>query len=749
MLRTAARTTLRASFYRPTAVRPAAAAFSSSPLRPNATPDWEQLVGGKAKIAYRKAEYEEKYVAALEAKAKEQGVSVDDLKASAAAKANVTERMGSAPRAGLGPVEAGSMDTRKTPDELKEPDVVKPLPSAEQDAQKTQAAPVGKQGEQPVKPLHEIMDLSKVPDLDAPALSQVWTTYHQAKGFLSAAIPTETYLRLVNAARKYPMFVLPLTRKAELPEGQEAETATEMHLLEWALLPQPTTVTEPVPAPSTVLFTPLAEYKARQSWAQPYLILTHYTDLSASHGVVLMRGEISSNVALNATDAQVLAVRMQLFYNDQGKNGEIEQARRNLLRAFHETPEQFSVDELIRIAGHDELHLFTLADLLDKLTSTLSHAAAQAGPVASRSLNLTSSTLHNGWDFIQHSDNPAAQAIVSVLTDPRIEQYYNKAIDLALRNAPLLISVVGLVLHLIIGDQIRRRDARKQQSRLLQLRADSLNMADYGLGTPSAAAAGGAKRRADDYGLVEVQWGREKIRVPLPPPQSPLSTLKAALYNITGVPPDHQKLIFSGAVLKDDLAPLSAYQLVDTDVAAAPDAGQDKPKSFWDSWSFLRSDKQKKLKKLIMLGSKDVSARVDDRLSNRKDLADLAAAEAAAPAEAKVDDEPTVQRRIREISTERLAELEPRVEAVEAYIAQEQRKKAGQAVEGEELSAPQPRTLLFLSETLLQGLLRLDSIEVPSTYMAARGERKDAVKRVQAVLDRVDAAKEAMKALGQ
>lgn len=31
-----------------------------------------------------------------------------------------------------------------------------------------------------------------------------------------------------------------------------------------------------------------------------------------------------------------------------------------------------------------------------------------------------------------------------------------------------------------------------------------------------------------------------------------------------------------------------------------------------------------------MLGSKDVSARVDDRLAQRKDLADLAAADAAA-----------------------------------------------------------------------------------------------------------------------
>lgn len=61
-----------------------------------------------------------------------------------------------------------------------------------------------------------------------------------------------------------------------------------------------------------------------------------------------MRGEITPNVALNSTDAQVLAVRMQLFYNDSGKDGSIERQRRELLRSFHETPDQFDVEKLIK-----------------------------------------------------------------------------------------------------------------------------------------------------------------------------------------------------------------------------------------------------------------------------------------------------------------------------------------------------------------------------------------------------------------
>ena len=119
---------------------------------------------------------------------------------------------------------------------------------------------------------------------------------------------------------------------------------------EWAFLPPPPNISEPVSAPSTVLFTPLAEYKSRAAFAQPYLILSHYTDLSLSHNVVLMRGEISDNVALNAVDAQVLTVRLQLFYNPSGAGGEVEKGRSAMLASFHEKPEDFDLDKLVKTA---------------------------------------------------------------------------------------------------------------------------------------------------------------------------------------------------------------------------------------------------------------------------------------------------------------------------------------------------------------------------------------------------------------
>lgn len=70
------------------------------------------------------------------------------------------------------------------------------------------------------------------------------------------------------------------------------------------------------------MYTPLAEYKLRQSFAQPTLILTHYTDLSDSHGIVLMRGDITTSSPnetkqggkISATDAQLLVLRLVFFF---------------------------------------------------------------------------------------------------------------------------------------------------------------------------------------------------------------------------------------------------------------------------------------------------------------------------------------------------------------------------------------------------------------------------------------------------
>ncbi|PWN51722.1 hypothetical protein IE53DRAFT_392982, partial [Violaceomyces palustris] len=252
------------------------------------------------------------------------------------------------------------------------------------------------------QPLSKILDISKLSDQPASKISELWTGYHTLKNKLSAVIPTETYKELITNAKKYPQFVLPLPRK--IVGGEETENVApgevkqgyEMQFMEWGFLPAPknpfgSSRATCNPIATTVLFTPLAEYKLRQEFAQPLLVLTHYTDLSASKGIVLMRGEITSSSEqeqaqtlstteeeepvdrgregrMSMQDAQLLVMCLQRFYlsrmgsasassssssetnSTSSSPSSSPEERLNLLEVFHRQPEQFRVDELVKAA---------------------------------------------------------------------------------------------------------------------------------------------------------------------------------------------------------------------------------------------------------------------------------------------------------------------------------------------------------------------------------------------------------------
>lgn len=157
-----------------------------------------------------------------------------------------------------------------------------------------------------------------------------------------------------------------------------------MYFLQWAFLPAPESGGPPA---STVLFTPLAEYKLRQEFAQPLLVMTHYPDLAKDTSLVLMRGEITDVAGARAaptgvaaamaarargasveeqarlsaplqTDAKftvanagLLASMLQRFYLSQegqahGSSTSGEQ-RRDLLDKFQNRPGEFDVEALL------------------------------------------------------------------------------------------------------------------------------------------------------------------------------------------------------------------------------------------------------------------------------------------------------------------------------------------------------------------------------------------------------------------
>jgi len=256
----------------------------------------------------------------------------------------------------------------------------KGISTAEARREPVGASPIRKDSS-PVKPLSTILNVPKIlaSPHTAEQISALWTAYHVARpGCLSAVIPLSTYEEMITAAKDFPTFIIPLTR-ANSVEDEDASHATaqqkshEFYFLEWgmheippdhhAVLDFPLTVardsksSQPNPHTSTVLFTPLAEYKLRQSFATPWLVITHHTDLAQSHGVVLMRGEITpstsnpSSFSVRASDAQVLALALQKFYLKTKVNAR----GAELLRQFHRAPSEFQWENVVEYLDHGAL----------------------------------------------------------------------------------------------------------------------------------------------------------------------------------------------------------------------------------------------------------------------------------------------------------------------------------------------------------------------------------------------------------
>ncbi|KAI1132112.1 ATP11 protein-domain-containing protein [Nemania abortiva] len=213
--------------------------------------------------------------------------------------------------------------------------------------QTSRPAPSRSTAQGAVKPLSEILDLPKARELPAKELSEVWRLCHaSSSNSLCAVIPTPTYQALERTARAHPAFVLPVPR-----EGQGAE----IHFLQW--------VFDAVSGTSTVLFTQLAEFKARGEFAQPHTSVTHYADYGdasglgsgagtgtglsheGNQGVVLMTGSVVEGRGASVDDGQLLVMLLQRFYGEEGLGGDA--AKRKLLTDFTKGDSDFSVEKLV------------------------------------------------------------------------------------------------------------------------------------------------------------------------------------------------------------------------------------------------------------------------------------------------------------------------------------------------------------------------------------------------------------------
>ncbi|KAI0042000.1 ATP11-domain-containing protein, partial [Auriscalpium vulgare] len=320
-------------------------------------------------------DYAAKYARKLEERAQKEGVTVDDLRIrlKEEERERAKDRLAKAAEAAARTAEASG-----------------PSPSSPASQKSQGRLSVGtslRQDSSPVKPLSSILNLDRL--LQTPhtsaQVSALWTAFHASRsggtgrGFICASVPRQLYDSLLEGGQKYKQFVIPIPRAN--PEDA-AEKSYEFFVLQWDVRAAPPTPVAgltgdmpflygtPPPAPSatkenprtaTIIFTPLLEYKQRQSFATPYFVLTFYSDLASSHDLVLMRGEITPAAArdgqqggsylLSQQDAQMLAMGMQKFYvwNDGEKGAQ----RRRLLEDFHERPEDFQWSELLKHAGVD------------------------------------------------------------------------------------------------------------------------------------------------------------------------------------------------------------------------------------------------------------------------------------------------------------------------------------------------------------------------------------------------------------
>ncbi|KAJ7594324.1 hypothetical protein C8J56DRAFT_854424 [Mycena floridula] len=174
------------------------------------------------------------------------------------------------------------------------------------------------------------------------------------------------------------------------------------------------------------------------------------------------------------------------------------------------------------------------------------------------------------------------------------------------------------------------------------------------------------------------KWKSEKFNFSLPSPETKLSEIKEIIAQKWHLDSKKLKLICSGAILKDDNAPISAYNLRNSSTIAVVASEEPLPKA-------TQSTSSKSERTTISLIQAEM---------------------------------------------EGVRGLSPSVEAFLSSLKEQ--KDASPALQEKEHTR--------LGELLLQSLLRLDAISTDSEFQDARKERKVAVNEVQSLLDRLDNA---------
>ncbi|XP_038069751.1 ATP synthase mitochondrial F1 complex assembly factor 1-like [Patiria miniata] len=161
------------------------------------------------------------------------------------------------------------------------------------------------------KSLDSILKIDLIQDLPKEEIQKIWTQYHAKKDCISAVIPGITYDKICQTARENPLFLYPLPK----------ENGYEFFFAQFD-------------NNHSCYFTSLINYQAFQENSPILLSMKHYTELQKEKGIVLMRGEMDTNV-MSVQNAQFLANQLQLYYATDNPD------RLKLLRIFNHRQDEF------------------------------------------------------------------------------------------------------------------------------------------------------------------------------------------------------------------------------------------------------------------------------------------------------------------------------------------------------------------------------------------------------------------------
>ncbi|KAL9022526.1 MAG: hypothetical protein Q9185_000236 [Variospora sp. 1 TL-2023] len=282
---------------------------------------WAQVQDVRFLVTHQRTDrIAEKYRDKLQRKAREEGLqSVDELKAA------YKERT----RGGNRPA-TSSPHIIEQPTSSFPPPPSAPVPSG-QLANHTSSS-TGRLPTLPsLKTLSSYLDLNKTRALPPKEIEYIWRLRHAASPTsLCAILPSKSYKRIIQTARKHPHFILPLPRTGS--------AGADIHFLQFSFA-APDTV--------TVVFTHLAEYKLRGEFSQPHTTITMHTELMQDKGLVLMQGQVVDGRGVTVEDARWLVLCLQKFYSiDSGDHS----GRAKLLGMFSKGDIAFKIEELVEEA---------------------------------------------------------------------------------------------------------------------------------------------------------------------------------------------------------------------------------------------------------------------------------------------------------------------------------------------------------------------------------------------------------------